>query len=149
MSISDIIEAFILESIREGNTNIAELQRNELASRFNCVPSQINYVISTRFTPERGYEVESRRGGGGYIKIRKIYVNKSDYLMHIVNSMENSLTYDTAKAYITNFLDYEKITEREARLMLAAISDRSLMIKGPAKDIVRASILKNMLIGLV
>ena len=82
MRISDVIENFIKEMLTEDNSAI--IQRNDLAEHFNCVPSQINYVISTRFTPMQGYYVESQRGGGGYIKINRISITQSDYLMHII-----------------------------------------------------------------
>ena len=85
MRLSDLIEDFIKEMLE--NDDEAIIQRNDLAGKFNCVPSQINYVISTRFTPTQGYYVESQRGGGGYIKIEKVNVTKSSYLMHIINSI--------------------------------------------------------------
>ena len=75
MGISDKIEAFIMELLKEEENDWIELKRNELATVFNCVPSQINYVISTRFNANHGYVVESRRGGGGYLKIRRLNVN--------------------------------------------------------------------------
>ena len=80
MGISDTIAEFINELLRDESST--EVQRAELASRFNCVPSQINYVISTRFSPERGYIVESRRGGGGYIRIIRVMPEPGDVLMH-------------------------------------------------------------------
>ena len=90
MRISDIIEDFIKEMLEDDDSAI--IQRNDLAEHFNCVPSQINYVISTRFTPIQGYYVESQRGGGGYIKIHRVNVTHSDYLMHIINNVGNSIT---------------------------------------------------------
>ncbi len=148
MKISDTIEIFLKELI--SNTEGAvEIQRNELANYFNCVPSQINYVIATRFTAERGYIVESRRGGGGYIKIKKISISRSNYLMHIVNSIGNSITNQSADAFICNCLDYQVINEREANIMQIAVSDRVLNISQPLKDQIRANILKNMMLNLV
>ena len=91
MRMSDMIEEFIKELFSEEDS-IVEIQRNDLAQQFNCVPSQINYVIQTRFKPSQGYYVESRRGGGGNIKIRKINITKSNYFMHIINSIEDRLT---------------------------------------------------------
>lgn len=90
MRMSDVIEDFIKQMFED--EDIIEIQRNDLAQHFNCVPSQINYVIATRFKPSQGYYVESRRGGGGHIKIEKVNVTKSNYLMHVVNSMENKIT---------------------------------------------------------
>ncbi|MDR1440634.1 MAG: CtsR family transcriptional regulator [Clostridiales bacterium] len=150
--LSDIIESFIKQALSDAE-GVAELQRNELASHFNCVPSQINYVISTRFTNDRGYYVESRRGGGGFIRISRVNVsgrgNSSNYLMHIVSSLGGSIGQQEAEAFIGNFVDYDIIKPREANIMKSAISDKILMRVGqPDRDIMRAGILKNMLIGL-
>lgn len=148
--LSDLIETFIKQMINDTNGTI-EIQRNELANQFNCVPSQINYVIDTRFTVERGYYVESRRGGGGYIKIRRINISRpGNYLMHIVTSMGNSISQQCAEVFINNFIDYEVISEREGYILKAATSDKALMgIPLTDRDMVRASILKNMLISLL
>ncbi|MBZ4646642.1 MAG: transcriptional regulator of stress and heat shock response [Petroclostridium sp.] len=148
MRISDIIENFLKELIEETD-GVVEIQRNELANYFNCVPSQINYVIDTRFTAEKGYIVQSRRGGGGYIKIKKININKSNYLMHIVNSIGNSITQQSAEAFIKNFLDYNAVTEREAKMMQIVVSDKVLNVPQPMRDALRANILKNMILSLI
>jgi len=148
--LSDIIEEFIKEMIEEMDGDI-EIQRNELANYFKCVPSQINYVIDTRFTSEKGYYVESRRGGGGHIKIRRInFSNPSSYLMHIINSLGEHITQQSAEVFIRNFVDYGIITEREAALLVAATSDKALSsIPVNFRDGTRASILKNMLVSLI
>ena len=104
MKLSNLIEEFIKEMMSEENGAI-ELKRNELASRFGCVPSQINYVISTRFSPERGYIVESRRGGGGYIKITRVAPKAGNMMMHIVNAVGDYLPYRDAVAIIRNCYD--------------------------------------------
>ena len=83
MRMSDVIEEFIKDLFEE-DKQLIEIQRNELAEHFNCVPSQINYVISTRFKPSQGYYVESKRGGGGHITIKKVSNTKSEYFMHII-----------------------------------------------------------------
>jgi transcriptional regulator CtsR len=147
--LSDIIENFIKQALRDAE-GVAEIQRNELASQFNCVPSQINYVIATRFTNDRGYYVESRRGGGGFIRISRVNVSGDGrYLMHIVSSLGDSIGQQDAEAFINNFVDYEVIRPREANIMKAAVSDKNLMRVGqPDRDMLRADILKNMLIGL-
>ncbi|HOQ07779.1 MAG TPA: CtsR family transcriptional regulator [Clostridiales bacterium] len=147
---SDIIEEFIKQMINETD-GVIEIQRNELANYFKCVPSQINYVIDTRFTTERGYYVESRRGGGGYIKIKRVNVDRpGNYLMHIVSSMGDSISQQSAEVFINNFVDYEVISEREGLLLKAATSDKALGgIGAPDRDIIRATILKNMLTALL
>lgn len=148
MKLSNLIESWIKEMMSEQDGEV-ELKRNELAGRFNCVPSQINYVISTRFSPERGYIVESRRGGGGYIKITRVSPKSGNELMHAVNTIGEQLTCTDARALIRNCYDYELITQKEARLMMAALSERSLPVKQPEQDILRAKILKNMLVSMV
>ena len=148
MKISDVIEQFLMELIDQYQGEI-EIQRNELAGKFNCVPSQINYVIATRFTVENGYVVESRRGGGGSIKIRKVQMTKSNYMMHIINSIGDSISQLTAEVFIKNFFENGYITKREAEIMLAALSDKSLQIPQPQKDLIRAHIFKNMLVKLI
>ncbi len=145
-SMSDVIEQMLMELLAEGG-GMAQIQRNTLASRLNCVPSQINYVIQTRFTPERGYQIESRRGGGGGVKIVRVAPD-SNYLMHVINSVGASLDYDTARIFTQNLLDYEFITPREAKLMLGSLRDSVLTLPGTAKDRLRAGIFKNMLLAL-
>lgn len=126
-----------------------ELKRNALADRFSCVPSQINYVIATRFSPERGYLVESRRGGGGYIRITRVAISdEGTKLMHVINSIGESISYVNAEAIINNCFDYDLINEREAKILLGAVSDKALGLKQPSLDLVRARILKNMLVSI-
>ena len=147
MRMSDLIEEFIKEIIDEEDS--IEIQRNELAEQFNCVPSQINYVIATRFKPSQGYYVESRRGGGGHIKIKKINVTKSNLLMHTINSMGDSITANEVDIFISNFLSYGIISEIEAKLLKVATSDNVLIISQEIRDKLRANIFKNMLLNLV
>lgn len=149
--LSDLIETFIKELMSETDGHI-EIQRNELANQFNCVPSQINYVIDTRFTTDRGYYVESRRGGGGHIRIKRVSIKHKDKnsLMQIVVSMGDSVSQQTAQAFINNFIDYDIISEREGLILKAATNDKVLSIVpvGQRRKL-RASILKNMLICLL
>jgi len=149
-SLSDIIETFIKQMISDTNGAV-EIQRNELANQFNCVPSQINYVISTRFTTDRGYYVESRRGGGGHVRIKRINVSiPGNYLMHIVSSMGNSISQQSAEVFINNFIDYDVISEREGYIMKAAISDKVVgPVPMPDRDMLRATLLKNMIMSLL
>ena len=144
MRLSDLIEDFIKDMLEDDDEAI--IQRNDLAGKFNCVPSQINYVIATRFTPMQGYYVESQRGGGGYIKIEKVNVTKSSYLMHIINSIGNKITAKEVEIFVKNFLENNIINEREAKLIKSATSDKALNTKD--NDELRAKILKNMLITL-
>jgi transcriptional regulator CtsR len=110
---------------------------------FKCVPSQINYVLDTRFTTERGYYVESRRGGGGCIIIKRVRITKSDYLMHIINDIGNHLSQQDMHLFINNFIDYGIITQKEAMIMKAAASDKVLPPDPNIRDMCRANILKN------
>jgi transcriptional regulator CtsR len=146
--LSDVIEEFIKEMLSESD-GIIELQRNEVANRFNCVPSQINYVIDTRFSPEHGYYVESRRGGGGCITIKKVMISSGDYLMHIINNIGDSISQQDCYYFINNFVDYGIINNRESKIMKAATNDKTLNLHQSVRDNFRANILKNMLIILV
>ena len=148
MRMSDIIEEFIKELFTDESDYI-EIGRNELAEHFNCVPSQINYVISTRFKPAQGYYVESKRGGGGHIKIRKINVSKSSYLMHIITNVEDTLTSQEVDIFISDLLSYGIVNEKEAKLLKVATSDNILIIPTQYRDSLRANIFKNMLLNLV
>ena len=147
MRMADMIENFIKDLFQD--ENYIEIQRNDLAEHFNCVPSQINYVISTRFKPAQGYYVESKRGGGGYISIRKVNITKSNYLMHIISNIGNKITAQEVDIFIGNFLSYEIITKKEAKLLKVATSDNVLTVQQETRDELRAKIFKNMLVNLV
>ena len=143
--ISDKIEAFITALLEDEESNCIDIKRNELAGIFNCVPSQINYVISTRFSPQRGYAVESKRGGGGYLRIRRISSPDNSPIRTVIENLGSSVSASDAEAYIKWLVRNNSIDEKNAAVMLAAISDRSLNITQPAKDILRSGILRNML----
>ncbi len=147
--LSDLIEIFIKQLIDDTDGSV-EIQRNELASHFNCVPSQINYVIGTRFTNEKGYYVESFRGGGGHIQIKKFNAGPAmNYLMHVINCIGDSISQQSAEAFISNFIDYRAVTEREGLIMKAAVSDKVLgAIPVVMRDAVRAAMIKNILMGI-
>lgn len=149
MGISDLIAGFINQTICDTN-GCAELQRAELASRFNCVPSQINYVISTRFSPEHGYVVESRRGGGGYIRITRVTMEPECMIMHTVNTIGDDIDLNTVTALTENLLHGGAIGKIEARLLMAAIGNSALRpVPASLRDEVRASIFKHMLINII
>ncbi len=127
-----------------------EFRRNTLAQDLGCVPSQINYVISSRFTPERGYIVESRRGGGGFIKIAKVNCNGETLLMHVVNSVGDSIDENTCRGHLVNLVYRELLSKRDAKLILTAVSDSCLKAApAEARDKVRASIFKQLLITVM
>ena len=146
MKISDMVAAYIMELLQNAD-GTAEIQRNELAGILGCVPSQINYVITSRFTPEQGYVVESRRGGGGYIRITRRQLSKSDMIMHIVNSIGDSLDTATARAMLTNMVQNNILPENIARVLSVATSDKSLgAAQKEIRDQLRAMIFKNVLL---
>ncbi len=146
MKMSDLITARILQLLNDSGTNVAEIQRNELASVIGCVPSQINYVLSSRFTPEHGYIIESRRGGGGYIRITRVSLDRASALMHIVNSIGEGIDASTARIIIDNSSQAGLISSGAAALMRAAISTGVMRELPPnMKDRVRAALMKQML----
>lgn len=150
MATSDLIASFILSAIEDSANGFAELRRSALAEKFDCVPSQINYVLSTRFSPERGYVVESRRGGGGYIRITRVRQSPRELVMHTVNAVGGSLDLQTASAFVSNIYEAGLIDRQTARLILAAVSDRALRPVTPeGRDTVRAGIFKQMLVNLI
>ncbi len=148
MRMSDLVAQYILEMLDAQNGS-AEIRRNELAGNLGCVPSQINYVITSRFTPEQGYIVESRRGGGGYIRISRVSMDRGTTIMHIVNSVGSTLDKAAAEAMLNNMLHSSMLELSAARLIAAALSDRTLNhIEQDKRDIVRADLFKNMLLAL-
>lgn len=149
MKISDTIENFIRELFAD--EECVELKRNELANYFNCVPSQINYVISTRFTTERGYIVESRRGGGGSIKIRRVAMERNDTIRHVIGSIGTAIDVMTVEAIVNSLYLNEIISSSEAKLIISACSNNSLssISNGFLKNTVRADIFKNLLLMFV
>lgn len=146
MTISDLIEQMLMEMISSSDGSV-EIRRNILANQLNCVPSQINYVIKTRFTPERGYSIESRRGGGGSVTIRRVESQSDSFMVSLIQSVGNSLDRDSANAYLSRLLSYSLISSREAAIMAAALSDKS--IPGSQKNEARAVLFKNMLLGII
>lgn len=148
MRSSDIITAFIMRLL-ENSDGETEIKRNELAQQFNVVPSQINYVISSRFTPELGFITESRRGGGGYIRIRRAYSTAPSPLMHVINSIPQTLTQTEARIILENLLANGMIQGHDFRLMAAALSDKSyLTVPREYRDELRAVMMKNMLVAI-
>ncbi|WIV13109.1 CtsR family transcriptional regulator [Proteiniborus sp. MB09-C3] len=148
--LSNLIEDFIKKLLEDANNGVIEIQRNELAQYFDCAPSQINYVLTTRFSSDRGYYIESRRGGGGYIKIIKVNINRDKYIQDLIlNIIGDSITKSKAYGIIESFFEEDIVTEREYSLMKVALSDRTLSSVNCEKNIIRADILKNMLLVLL
>jgi len=147
-SISSAIAQVILEMM-EG-TGHAEIQRNLLAQTLGCVPSQINYVIASRFSPELGYLVESRRGGGGYIRIRRVSTERGAALPALVNAIGGRIDEATLRAHISNLFGQDLISGEAAALIRAAAGDSALrgVPAGPVRDTIRAAIFKQMLLTL-
>ncbi len=147
MRMSDLITAKIIEMLNGSEENIAEIQRNELATLMGCAPSQINYVLSSRFTPEHGYIIESRRGGGGYVRITRVKLSNSNALMHIINSIGETIDSLAARVVLENCLQTGLINKQAATMTAAAISN-SVMQRIPVefREYLRASILKQMLL---
>lgn len=149
-NISDIIEKHIKDILRESPDGMVEIQRNDLADQFQCVPSQINYVISTRFTVEKGYLVQSKRGGGGYIRIQKIRLpSKNELFEHILRSVGSEIDQNSAEGLIYQLEEGEVITAREANVFRSVVSRDVLPFKLPVRDQVRANLMKAMLLALL
>ena len=143
--LSDTIEQFIKELL-EGDAQV-ELRRNELAQHFGCAPSQINYVLATRFSVDHGYIIESRRGGGGYIRIVRMRERSPETLLSsILERIGNSISEENAVALISNIMERNIVTKNEALLMRSAVGRNSLALPVSAKDVLRASVLSNMIV---
>jgi transcriptional regulator of stress and heat shock response len=148
-NISDIIESYLKAVLDSSEKELVEIKRSEIADKFQCVPSQINYVINTRFTVERGYVVESKRGGGGYIRIIKVkshdFVDLIDQLLALIKSR---IPQSSAEDVIYRLVEEQIITHREAKIMLSVIDRSVLYIDLPYRDELRARMLRAMLTSL-
>ena len=145
-NISDIIEGYLKAIIEKEQNGTIEIKRNEVAEKFQCVPSQINYVIKTRFTAERGYEVESKRGGGGYIRIFRVQANScKDLIEQVLLGLQEGASQTMAFDVVYRLIEADVISERESKLILAAIDRRTIRQPLPERDEIRARILEAML----
>ena len=143
MTVSDIIERFLLDTL--GDELSVNFNRNELAAYFSVAPSQINYVLSTRFTPERGYITESRRGGGGSITLIRVSDNVDDVLLRYIDeTLSDGIEYGKACQILERLTVDGVYTKSEAQLIKAAISDKALIAPTVAKSRLRGAILKNV-----
>lgn len=152
MNITDIICDTLLQLLDENNGTI-QIQRNNLASQIGCVPSQINYVITSRFTKEQGYVVQSRRGGGGYIEIVKLDHSNAELIIHIINTMGDAIDEATARILINSLHHDGFLSESQVRLMLSAVDEnnfKGLIDMGESsRRIVRANLIKSMLVNTI
>lgn len=149
MRLSDTIAEYIYHLLDQ-KSGSAEFCRNELAETLGCVPSQISYVITSRFSPEHGYYVESRRGGGGYIRITRVSSGTENALMEIIHSIGGSLSAGGASLLLGNMLRRSLLSSEQAKLILAAVADQSYAaIPQEYRDHARAAAMKNMLIVLI
>ena len=147
--LADYIAQMIEEMLNEGNGTL-ELQRNEMANRLGCVPSQISYVISSRFTPERGYMIESRRGGGGCIRIVRKQISRDEYMMHFFCAVGDSIEESETEAYLKNLYGNGLISGREYQIIRAATSNTSLSgVPAEKRNAVRAALFKQILLSLM
>lgn len=147
--LSDTIEEFIKSLLTETEGKV-EIQRNELADYFSCAPSQINYVLATRFTLDRGYCIESRRGGGGYIRVIRIDTDKDDYLLQLITKrLGDSLSESDAHNILSRMEEQQIISKRESAIMKAAVQDKSIPIPSNMKDMIRARIFKAMILSIM
>ncbi|MBD1382795.1 CtsR family transcriptional regulator [Metabacillus arenae] len=148
-NISDIIEQYLKQVLDRNGKEIVEIKRSEIADKFQCVPSQINYVINTRFTIERGYIVESKRGGGGYIRIIKVQIGDDAHLINqLLELVDKHLTQVSAENIILRLVEEKVITEREAKIMLSVVDRSVLYVDLPLRDELRARMIKAMLVSL-
>jgi len=145
-NISDIIEGYLKQVLELGGEGHIEIKRSEIADKFQCVPSQINYVINTRFTAERGYLVESKRGGGGYIRILRVRANSQiDLIDDVLRQIEGGASQIMAEDLVYRLIDEQVISKREAKIMLAAVDRTTIDLQLPLRDNIRAKILRAML----
>jgi len=145
-NISDVIEEYLKRVLELSEREIVEIKRSEMADKFQCVPSQINYVINTRFTMERGYLVESKRGGGGYIRITRVRIHDQVHLLEQLKSViGNKINQTNAQDIIVRLLEEEIISEKEAKLMISVMDRSVLNLELPNRDYLRARLLLTMI----
>ena len=147
--LSDTIEEFIL-SMLSACDNTVDLRRNELAEYFGCVPSQINYVLATRFTVDRGFSVESKKGGGGYVRIIKHKVEGDDFLSYLLKErIGSAISYKECESIVLRLYDQQYLTGSERDIILAALKDATIPVNFEFKDIIRAHVLKNVILTIL
>lgn len=150
MRLSDMIEEFIKELWEQDEPEV-DFKRNEMAEYFRCAPSQINYVLSTRFTPDHGYAIESHRGGGGFIRIIRLHRDDEEYLKYLLNErLGSAIGAREAKILCLQLAEQGTISKESAELMYSAVNPQSLSVPIPetVKDVIRSKTLRNMLLSV-
>lgn len=143
------IEEFLKAMLSQSTDGMLEIGRNDLAIKFDCAPSQINYVLSTRFTPHNGYLIESKRGGNGFIKIITI-VEEDNYLSYLVKNLNEQMTEANADSLFRDLYNREYLNEDEFLLAKYATSDKALAkIRSDMRNFVRSDIIKNMILSIL
>lgn len=146
-SLADHIEAYLKRLLDEMDQGVLDIRRTDLAERFQCVPSQINYVLKTRFTTQQGYIVESRRGGGGFIRIIRVSPTKGSQLCSwIYNRVGKSITREAVHYLLTRLQDTGLLRDRDAVLIRSVIEQETRDLEPPLSDIVRASLFRSLLV---
>ena len=150
MLLSDAIAKMIEEMLTDCGGTL-ELRRNDMAERMGCAPSQINYVITSRFTPERGYIIESRRGGGGYVRIVRKQMQRNEYLMHFFHAIGERLDEKTVFALVRNLEDAGIISGHLPEMMTSALSNTALgaIEDRETREHVRADIMRQFVLSLM
>lgn len=147
-NLTDLIERYLKQLLAKSETGTVDVGRNQLAEAFACAPSQINYVLATRFLVENGYIVETRRGGGGYVRLTVLELDPAEDWHFLIESIDETMSYHKCEAVINRLVRDGFISEREAMLMSAALSRDTLNMKQPWNDMARANILQAMLVAL-
>lgn len=143
------IEEFLKAMLSQSTDGMLEIGRNDLAIKFDCAPSQINYVLSTRFTPHNGYLIESKRGGNGFIKIITI-VEEDNYLSYLVKNLSEQMTEANADSLFKDLYNREYLNEDEFLLAKYATSDKALAkIRSDMRNFLRSDIIKNMILSIL
>ena len=145
-NISDLIEEFILAAIAQEKH--LKISRNELANYFNCAPSQINYVLATRFTFDRGFEIISQRGGGGYISVVRLSLDEDELINNTMTRLGSEIDFQSARQLLENLRDNKLMTDEEMSVALCAVQPKSLALPFDFENKLRSQILKNVLVDL-
>jgi transcriptional regulator CtsR len=148
-SLANKIQHYINELLANSKSGYIEIQRSKLASKFLCVPSQINYVLNTRFSIEQGYIIESQQGGGGYLRIIKLPLIKEEILKLVYRSVGDYISEQSASGLLKRLQEEGFLTKREMILMRSVISKENLGNSVINRDMVRAKIIKAMLVTLM